>query len=398
MRIPALFSLLLALFVCGSPARAAITWRHGVIDPVLAEAVQAQRFVVIDFSAEWCGPCQTMDSLVWSRADVGAAVALGYVPLRVDADATEGGALMRRYGVGALPTVLAVRADGTEVDRLTGDNDSTTVLAALAAWRRGEGTLSVLAARVEQRPGDLAMRLDVGTRYADRGDTANATLHLQRVIAADPQNAQGYRSRALLALGDRLYLRALHDAARAVTPLQELVGSCPNTEPATQAAVPLATALHRTHRDDEARHVLDAHLASATDLTVATRAGSVAAMMLRERWDLPRAEQIARDAVVRAPRAHALIDALAEVVFAQGRGADAAQLEQRAIAADPGNANYRRQIARFQAAASSAQPSSPPQATSSPAPGATNPGHGSGRTVHHAQPPRPPATSTGTHP
>lgn len=165
----------------------------------------------------------------------------------------------------------------------------------------------------------------------------------------------------------------------------------------------LATALHRAHRDDEARRAIDVHLASATDVTIGSRAGGVTAMMLRERWDLPRAEQIARDAMVRAPRAHALIDTLAEIVFTQGRAADAAQLEQRAIALDPVNAGYRQQIARFQAAASTAPPaptasSPPPPSTPSAPPRATNPRAATGRTVHHAAPSRPRATATGTHP
>lgn len=400
MRIRAFFATVITVALLGTPARAEIAWRHGAIDPALAEARQAQRFVVLDFGADWCGPCQTMDSLVWSRPDVGAALAQGYVALRVDADAADGATLMHRFNVGALPTVLAVRADGTEIDRLTGDNDAATVLAALQAWRRGESTLSVLAARLEQRPNDLAMRLDVGTRYADRGDAAHATEHLQRVIAGDPQNAQGYRARALLALGDRLYLRALHDAEHAVSPLQEVVRSYPNSDPGTQAQVPLATALHRTHHDDDARRVADGYVAGATDSTVGGRANAVAWMMFRERWELPRAEQIARAAVARAPRDHALADTLAEIVFAQGRAAEAVEIEQRAAAADPSSAYYRQQIARFQAGLSSPQPA----ASSAPP---SNPGHGPTGSVHHAQPaPRPgshlhatpSAASTGTHP
>ncbi len=388
-------------------ARADIAWRHGVIDPVLVEARANQRMVLLDFGADWCGPCQTMDAMVWSRADVAAAIAPGYVALRVDADSSEGAALMRRYNVGALPTVLALRADGTEIDRLTGDNDSTTIIAALAAWRRGESTLSVLAARVAQRPNDLAMRLDVGTRFADRGDAAHALEHLQRVIAGDAGNAQGYKSRALLAMGDRLYLRALHDPEHAVAPLRELTHDYPASEAATQAQVPFATALHRTRNDAEAGRVIDAFLVSAGTATAGTRANSVAWMMFRERWDLPRAEQIARAGMTRAPRDHALTDTLAEIIFAQGRAAEAVEIERSAARLDPGNSYYRQQIERFQAGASSSVPASAAPSNPSAAPA---------RTVHSSPPirrrtPTParanttrtparpaPSTSTGTHP
>jgi thioredoxin-like negative regulator of GroEL len=383
--------LALALLASERVARAEITWRQGALDPVLGEARGAQRFVVLDFAAEWCGPCQTMDSVVWSRADIGNTVAQNYVALRVDADSDVGSSLMRRFNVGALPTILALRADGTEIDRLTGDNDATTVLAALGAWRRGESTLSVLATRVQQRPNDLAMRLDVGTRFADRGDAAHATEHLRAVIAGDPRNEQGYKARALLALGDRLYLHAMHDAAQAVAPLEELVRSYPNSESATQAYVPLATAFHRTHHDDEARRAIDTFLAGAGPSTIGTRSNAVAWMMFRERWELPRAEQIARTGFARAPRDHALADTLAEIVFAQGRATDAVQIEQQAASLDPGNRYYPQQIARFRAAASSAPPASTASSNPSAAPAGT--GH-SPRPTRRSS--RTPATRTAT--
>jgi predicted Zn-dependent protease len=245
---------------------------------------------------------------------------------------------------------------------------------------------------VQQRPNDLAMRLDVGTRFADRGDAPHATEHLRAVIAADPQNAQGYKSRALLALGDHLYLRAMHHAQHAISPLQQLDSGYPNSEAAVQAYVPLALALHRTQHDDEARRAIDAFVAGAGPATIGTRSNSVAWMMFRERWDLPRAEQIARTGFARAQRDHALADTLAEIVFAQGRTAEAVAIERQAASLDPGSRYYPQQIARFQAGASSA----PPAASAPP----SNPSAAPSRTGHSPPPTRRrtrmPATRTTT--
>jgi thioredoxin-like negative regulator of GroEL len=370
-----------ALLLLASAAHAHVTWRTGAIEPSLVEARQRRQLVLVDFWASWCGPCQTMDALVWSRAEVAAAVQRDYVPLRADADTPEGTALRNRYHIGALPTVLALRPDGSEVDRLVGDTDSATVLAAMAAWRRGESTLSVLAARVAQRPNDLALRLDVGMRYADRGDEANARLHLERVVADDPQNARGFAARALYALGDRLYLRARRDAAHAIPHLEALVTRFPTTESAVSAQVPLATALHRVGRDVAARAVVDAFLRGATGMEAAHRANNVAWMMFREHWDLPRAEQIARAGLAQSPRDHALIDALAHVVFAQGRAVEAVQLEQQAAQLDPSNQFYRDTIEEFRRGV----PASPPTASPAPASTRARPSPGPTRRLRHVR-------------
>ena len=371
MRAPSAIPAFAAALVALLAARASfadVAWREGALEPALVEARTAQRFVLVDFSAVWCGPCQTMDALVWNRADVATAAAQGYVALRVDADTAVGTALRQRYNVGALPTVLAVRADGTEIDRLTGESDAATVVAALGAWRRGQSTLDVLAARLVQRPADLALRLEVGSRYADRGDEASAISNLDQVIAADAQNARGFAAQAMLALGDRLYLRTRHDAAHAITRLQQLVTQYPSTSAGAHAYIPLATALHQAGRDPDALATLDAYLAVATPDTIGSRSNSAAWMMFREHWDLPRAERYARAGYARAPRDHALIDTLAELVFAQGRASDAIELESQATRIDPSNGYYRRQIERFRANAPPV-----PQSVAAPAAAATAP-------------------------
>ncbi|TKX87830.1 thioredoxin [Halorubrum sp. SS5] len=72
----------------------------------------ADGVVLVDFYADWCGPCQMMEPAVEAvAADTDAAV------LKVDVDVYQ--ALAGEYGVQGIPTLL-VFADGELADRMVG--------------------------------------------------------------------------------------------------------------------------------------------------------------------------------------------------------------------------------------------------------------------------------------
>lgn len=68
--------------------------------------------VLVDFYADWCGPCRMLEPTVETiAAETDAAVA------KVDIDANQG--LATRQGVQGVPTLL-LYADGEPVERLVG--------------------------------------------------------------------------------------------------------------------------------------------------------------------------------------------------------------------------------------------------------------------------------------
>ncbi|WP_123620368.1 thioredoxin [Halorubrum sp. CSM-61] len=72
----------------------------------------ADGVVLVDFHADWCGPCQMMEPAVEAVAsDTDATV------LKVDVDEHQG--LAGEYGVQSIPTLL-VFADGELADRMVG--------------------------------------------------------------------------------------------------------------------------------------------------------------------------------------------------------------------------------------------------------------------------------------
>lgn len=79
--------------------------------------VDAHDVVLVDFHADWCGPCEALKPAVESvAANTSAVVAT------VDVDALD--ALADRHGVRTLPT-LVLYADGDRVEQLVGSQNES---------------------------------------------------------------------------------------------------------------------------------------------------------------------------------------------------------------------------------------------------------------------------------
>ncbi|GAA0681492.1 thioredoxin [Natronoarchaeum mannanilyticum] len=78
----------------------------------LTETVDEHGIVLVDFYADWCGPCQMLEPVVETiAAETDATVA------KVDIDANQ--QLAAEYNVRGVPTLLLF-ADGQPVERLVG--------------------------------------------------------------------------------------------------------------------------------------------------------------------------------------------------------------------------------------------------------------------------------------
>ena len=61
------------------------------------------------FYADWCGPCRVLTSTL-NKAQI------EYEPINVDNDEE----LVRKYDIRTIPVFIAVKDDGTEIDRFVG--------------------------------------------------------------------------------------------------------------------------------------------------------------------------------------------------------------------------------------------------------------------------------------
>ncbi|MBQ6860483.1 MAG: thioredoxin [Clostridia bacterium] len=81
---------------------------------VLAEVLNNEKLVIIDFFAEWCGPCQMLTPILQEiDKEYGDIVEIYKVNVDESADCA------MRYGVTAMPTLVFFK-DGEEVERVVG--------------------------------------------------------------------------------------------------------------------------------------------------------------------------------------------------------------------------------------------------------------------------------------
>ena len=78
------------------------------------EVLQSEKPVLVDFWAEWCGPCRMLAPTVEAVAEQYRESA-GVVKLNVDENPSTAGA----YGIKGIPTLILFR-EGKEVERVVG--------------------------------------------------------------------------------------------------------------------------------------------------------------------------------------------------------------------------------------------------------------------------------------
>jgi thioredoxin 1 len=90
-------------------------------DATFDAQVKAQPLVLVDFWAEWCGPCRMVAPVLEELAgEYKGRLAVG----KVNVD--ENRQIAARFGIRSIPTLLFLR-DGVRVDQIVGAHPKSTI-------------------------------------------------------------------------------------------------------------------------------------------------------------------------------------------------------------------------------------------------------------------------------
>ena len=127
-----------------------------------------KKWLLVDFTAEWCAPCKNMDATTWRDPSVEKWLNANTVPIQIDVDHDPAA---QRFAVRSMPTVLILDGD-TEVDRTSGARPADKLLSWLSDLRAGRTELDSL--RLEAK-GDLQARFNLSRVLHSKGLADEAT-------------------------------------------------------------------------------------------------------------------------------------------------------------------------------------------------------------------------------
>lgn len=95
---------------------------------ILDDASSKNKIVFLDFTADWCLPCQLMEEEVFNQSSVYSLFNKSFINYKVDVDKTNGANLKLMYDASQLPTYIFLDNKGRIIRKITGSLTQTELI------------------------------------------------------------------------------------------------------------------------------------------------------------------------------------------------------------------------------------------------------------------------------
>lgn len=212
----------------------AVTWTHAM-DAALADAGKANRPILMDFYTDWCEWCKALDETTFVDLAF-IEYSKKFTCAKVNAEVDTASA--RKYRVSGYPTVLLMKPDGTEIDRVVGYMRAPEFMAQVEDYLAGKNTLASLIAEEPANGSDPLFLMKLADRYEEHGLWPEAKTRYEKVVAMDPKNTSGRIDDVLMTLARAS--RRQKDFAAGRKYAQTVLDKYPDSDNASAALLEMA--------------------------------------------------------------------------------------------------------------------------------------------------------------
>lgn len=181
--------------------------------------------MLVDFYTDWCKWCTVLDDSVYTAPNF---IQMSAEMVLVKIDAEKDTLNTKRYGISGFPTVLLLRSDGSEIDRIYGYMPLPDFVNQIYLYLEGRETLEDYLARLEETPADVEVNYTLAEKYEARSQHQKAAFYYSKVLELDSENESGKADDALMNLGFSFYRQKEYQ--RAIEVNTEFVKRFPASE------------------------------------------------------------------------------------------------------------------------------------------------------------------------
>lgn len=152
--------VILCLGLLGT-ASAQIRFFEGTFEDAMTKAKKERKNLFIDFYADWCEPCKMMARDVFTLPEVGEYFNENFVSCQLNAEVPENKALVQKYKVNVLPTMLFLNVKGEMVRVINGAMDPVTFLHEAKIVRGDVLSFEKLYEKIKKEKKNLALQQEL---------------------------------------------------------------------------------------------------------------------------------------------------------------------------------------------------------------------------------------------
>ncbi len=108
-----------------------VSFYNGSFDAAKTKAIGEDKYLFVDFYADWCTPCKWMEETTFQDIEIIKVLDKDFIAYKVDIDKPEGYEIKNKYDIKMLPTLLIFNQKGDLVERIEETLDSKKLMSVL---------------------------------------------------------------------------------------------------------------------------------------------------------------------------------------------------------------------------------------------------------------------------